>query len=378
MNTDFLELFRWIITIVPFILAVLAFLGISTYRDIVKIFKRKRKLVSVSESSENENREDVNTQSIDDKSKKKISAKYFILFFLFCIAMCYYAVYMLKHEKQIDLNSIESILFIVVYFFYMAMIVLVISFSSLYSVFYGMYIHYRLSPIAKWIRRFILCILITFTCLTCLCVASARLFPSIGYFRYQYSTNNGTLFYEYGTEKQWGLKVEMFDEENFNPEKNIWGASVTNINGICGSKVKTIVIPYSISDIDNKVFVNCNNLQSIVVENGNVVYRTENNCLIHVAQKTVILCCKNSTIPFDYDVTTIGSYAFSGCSGMKSVSIPVNIKTIESHAFYNCNELQSILYNGSEQQWNEISKDTDWLVNTNISSIICNDSIIEL
>ena len=63
---------------------------------------------------------------------------------------------------------------------------------------------------------------------------------------------------------------------------------------------------------------------------------------------------------------------------MKSVSIPVNIKTIESHAFYNCNELQSILYNGSEQQWNEISKDTDWLVNTNISSIICNDSIIEL
>ena len=83
MNTDFFELFRWIITIIPFILAVLAFLGIRTYRDIVIIFKRKRKLISVSESSENENREDVNTQSIDDKNKKKISAKYFILFFCF-------------------------------------------------------------------------------------------------------------------------------------------------------------------------------------------------------------------------------------------------------------------------------------------------------
>ena len=37
-----------------------------------------------------------------------------------------------------------------------------------------------------------------------------------------------------------------------------------------------------------------------------------------------------------YSVTTIGSYAFYGCSGLTSVTIPNSVTTIGSDAFYNC------------------------------------------
>lgn len=43
-----------------------------------------------------------------------------------------------------------------------------------------------------------------------------------------------------------------------------------------------------------------------------------------------------------YNVTTIGSYAFYGCSGLRSVVLPNSITTISYHAFNGCTSLTSI------------------------------------
>ena len=44
----------------------------------------------------------------------------------------------------------------------------------------------------------------------------------------------------------------------------------------------------------------------------------------------------------DYEVTSIDDYAFSGCSGLTSVSIPLSVRSIGSHAFSDCSGLTTL------------------------------------
>ena len=44
----------------------------------------------------------------------------------------------------------------------------------------------------------------------------------------------------------------------------------------------------------------------------------------------------------EYTVTSIGSYAFYGCTSLESVSLPSTVTSIESYAFYNCTSLTSV------------------------------------
>ena len=53
----------------------------------------------------------------------------------------------------------------------------------------------------------------------------------------------------------------------------------------------------------------------------------------------------NTIIP--NSVTSIGKIAFSGCSGLTSITIPNNVTTIESNAFWECTNLTSISFPNS-------------------------------
>ncbi len=104
----------------------------------------------------------------------------------------------------------------------------------------------------------------------------------------------------------------------------------------------SIMIPDSVTGIGDLAFGNCSSLNSIKVAKENAVYHTEGNCIIETASKTLILGCKNSIIPLDGSVTSIGKYAFSGCSGLTSITIPDSVTSIGDEAFYNCSSLTSI------------------------------------
>lgn len=49
---------------------------------------------------------------------------------------------------------------------------------------------------------------------------------------------------------------------------------------------------------------------------------------------------KNTTIP--NSVTSIGRYAFGGCTGLTSVTIPNSVTEIENYAFAGCSNLNEI------------------------------------
>lgn len=48
------------------------------------------------------------------------------------------------------------------------------------------------------------------------------------------------------------------------------------------------------------------------------------------------------TITFSGDVTSIGTYAFYGCSGLRTISLPSSVKSIGVFSFFDCSSLTSI------------------------------------
>ena len=85
-------------------------------------------------------------------------------------------------------------------------------------------------------------------------------------------------------------------------------------------------------------------MTSIVVESGNSVYDSRNNCnaIIETASNTLKVGCINTQIPSS--VTSIGDYAFVGCD-LTSIVIPSSVTSIGNSAFYFCTSLESVFVN---------------------------------
>ena len=129
----------------------------------------------------------------------------------------------------------------------------------------------------------------------------------------------------------------------------------TNLSG-------TLRIPASLIDIGNEAFSGA--FTSIVVDAGNSVYDSRDNCnaIIETATNKLIVGCSATQIPntvtalgdgafynvqglgnivIPTSVTSLGSSVFSG-SDIKSVVIPEGVTIIPSSCFSNCGELETV------------------------------------
>ncbi len=124
------------------------------------------------------------------------------------------------------------------------------------------------------------------------------------------------------------------------------GNSVTSIAAYAFDRCTSltgVTIPNSVTSIGEAAFSNCNNLTSIKVNSGNSIYDSRNNCnaIIEKASNTLIVGCKNTTIP--NTVTAIGDRAFYCCIGLTSIDIPNSVTTIGNDAFFLCYNLTSVI-----------------------------------
>ena len=58
-------------------------------------------------------------------------------------------------------------------------------------------------------------------------------------------------------------------------------------------------------------------------------------------------------------VTNIGEHAFEG-SGLNQITLHSCLMEIGSYAFHNCNSLTDIYFDGTQQQWGNVTKGTNW------------------
>ena len=74
----------------------------------------------------------------------------------------------------------------------------------------------------------------------------------------------------------------------------------------------------------------------------NVTYNGKNYPVTSIGSSAFYGCSGLTSITIPNSVTSIGSSAFSGCSSLTSITISNSVTSIGNHAFYHCSGLTSV------------------------------------
>ena len=110
--------------------------------------------------------------------------------------------------------------------------------------------------------------------------------------------------------------------------------SMCAINGC--NELTSLFIPKSLTGIEKDNFELCEQLTSLVVEQGNPMFDSRNNCnaIIVTSTNTLVHGCNGSTIPDGIEV--IADFAFSQRRNLSHITIPDSVVYIGEFAFSGC------------------------------------------
>ena len=93
-----------------------------------------------------------------------------------------------------------------------------------------------------------------------------------------------------------------------------------------------VTIPNSVTSIGSSAFSGCSGLTSVAIPDG----------VTSIGSSAFSGCSGLTSVTVPEGVTSIGYSAFSGCSSLTSVTIPESITNIEESTFYKCSSLTSV------------------------------------
>ena len=94
----------------------------------------------------------------------------------------------------------------------------------------------------------------------------------------------------------------------------------------------SITIPSGVTSIGGWAFSGCTALTSVTIPSG----------VTSIGDCTFSDCTGLTSITIPSSVTSIGGSAFSGCTGLTSITIPNSVTSIGSGVFWNCTRLTDI------------------------------------
>jgi len=111
------------------------------------------------------------------------------------------------------------------------------------------------------------------------------------------------------------------------------------------TSLTSVTIPASITSIGQQAFYNCTSLTTINVDAGNSTYSSQDGVLYDKAKTTLIQYPArktDNTFTIPNIITSIGDYAFYGCTSLESIIIPNNVTSIGNGTFASSASLTTI------------------------------------
>lgn len=173
---------------------------------------------------------------------------------------------------------------------------------------------------------------------------------------YNHANTEGKLVYLDMTEANIVADGEYYlrssSGKEYLPTENTIGERMFTSRGL-----QTILLPKSVTSIDDNAFFSCHSLNKVVIYDNSVKtigmaafeYCSSLADIILPEGVTTIArsafwgCSSLSRIDLPEGVTTIGHSAFYGCEKLSSVKLPNSLTTIEGFAFQNCTNLKNII-----------------------------------
>lgn len=124
------------------------------------------------------------------------------------------------------------------------------------------------------------------------------------------------------------------------------------------TSLKSVKLSTGVAKIDKNAFGSCSALQEIQVAKDNPNFSSLNGVLYSKKQDTLVIYPAAKTdaayiIPSC--VTSVAMYAFSENPYLETLTIPNSLIKVGDSAFYNCKNLRAVSYNGTEEEWNQIT-----------------------
>lgn len=111
-------------------------------------------------------------------------------------------------------------------------------------------------------------------------------------------------------------------------------------------KVERVILPEGVKSIGADAFHGCRSLAEINLPES----------LKTISSNAFYNCVSLETISMPDSVQVIGACAFEACPRLREVYIGSGVKEIGESAFKDCTFLETIYYNGTEAEWNAITK----------------------
>ena len=143
--------------------------------------------------------------------------------------------------------------------------------------------------------------------------------------------------------------------------------SPKNVNDITNISI----LPSNITGIGNYTFSSCTGLTG-VLDLSNYTNLTS------IGAGAFQYCRGLINITLPSNLTSIGASAFFDCSGLTSISLPSSLTSIGNYAFNGCTGLETLEYKGTVEQWLSIDFGSSWMGDISHTFIVNGEELTNL